>query len=162
MSQTSRSPQKTQQKHRKERALELLLGGASHVECAALLGVDRGTVLAWTRDPLFAGELSERRADRRQAVSAELDAACVEAVRTLRWTLSASDVPAAVRVRAAEALLDRAGIVGGVRVEVDRGIEQLPDEELWALVTSAVAGREEAEGRRDVAAALRAFEGGRT
>ena len=83
-----------------------------------MVGVRRETIWRWTQDPAFAAEVSRRQAERRQAIHSELDAGVLEAVQMLRGLVADPEAPAGARVRAATALMDRAGLTPAYAVEV--------------------------------------------
>jgi hypothetical protein len=87
-------------------------------DIAAQVGVRRETVWRWRNDPSFASEVSVRQAQRRQAIHDELDAVVIESVRMLRGLVADTDAPPGARVRAATALMDRAGLTPAYAVEV--------------------------------------------
>ena len=93
-----------------QRALELILAGHSVTDIASQVGVRRETVWRWRNDPSFASEVSVRQAQRRQSIHDELDAGVIESVRMLRGLVADTDAPPGARVRAATALMDRAGL----------------------------------------------------
>ncbi len=101
-----------------QRALELILAGHSVTDIAAQVGVRRETVWRWRNDPSFASEVSVRQGQRRQAIHDELDAGVIESVRMLRGLVADTDAPPGARVRAATALMDRAGLTPAYAVEV--------------------------------------------
>ena len=103
---------------KKQRALDLLLAGHATTAVAAEVGVRRETIWRWTQDPAFAAEVSRRQAERRQAIHSELDAGVLEAVQMLRGLVADPEAPAGARVRAATALMDRAGLTPAYAVEV--------------------------------------------
>ena len=78
----------------------------------------RETVWRWRQDPSFASEVSVRQGQRRQAIHSELDAGVLEAVGMLRGLVADPEAPAGARVRAATALMDRAGLTPAYAVEV--------------------------------------------
>ena len=82
------------------------------------MGVRRETVWRWRNDPSFASEVSVRQAQRRQSIHDELDAGVIESVRMLRGLVADTDAPPGARVRAATALMDRAGLTPAYAVEV--------------------------------------------
>lgn len=96
-------------KPRPARALELLLAGRTVGEIAAELRVNRATVWRWLADPDFAASIARERDARRTAVGEALDAAAGEAVAVLLAELRNADGRPGDRVRAASAILDRAG-----------------------------------------------------
>ena len=102
---------------RQQRALDLVLAGHSSAEVAKQVGVRRETVWRWKQDPAFAVELHGLQAVRRVAVQDELEGAALEAVQVLRGLMADEGVNPGVRVRAATALLDRAGATPAYGVE---------------------------------------------
>ena len=94
----------------RERALDLLLSGWSPPAIAKEVGVGRTTLWRWTQDPEFVAELQRRRRDRRELVQTVLVDSSLEAVAVLHEVMTDKTVGAAVRVKAAEALLSRAGL----------------------------------------------------
>ena len=103
---------------KQQRTLELILAGHSVTDIAAQVGVRRETVWRWRNDPSFASEVSVRQAQRRQSIHDELDAGVIESVRMLRGLVADTDAPPGARVRAATALMDRAGLIPAHTVEV--------------------------------------------
>ena len=103
---------------KQQRALELILAGHSVTDIASQVGVRRETVWRWRNDPSFASEVSVRQAQRRQSIHDELDAGVIESVRMLRGLVADTDAPPGARVRAARALMDRAGLTPAYAVEV--------------------------------------------
>ncbi len=119
----------------RERAMELLLAGNTPPQVAGAIGVNRSTVWRWTQEPDFAAELRQRRAERKFAILEMLEEGALEAVGCLRAIQGDAAAPVGVRVRAACALLDRAGMDArgsslypnsGLRVE---GVESWPERE---------------------------------
>ena len=103
---------------KQQRALELILAGHSVTDIAAQVGVRRETVWRWRNDPSFASQVSVRQAQRRQSIHDELDAGVIESVRMLRGLVADTDAPPGARVRAATALMDRAGLTPAYAVQV--------------------------------------------
>jgi hypothetical protein len=106
-----------------QRALELILAGHSVTDIASQVGVRRETVWRWRQDPSFASEVDLRQAQRRQSIHDELDAGVIESVRMLRGPMADTDAPPGARVRAATALMDRAGLTPAYAVEVRHSAE---------------------------------------
>ena len=79
-------------------------------------GVGRTTLWRWTRDPDFVLELQRRRQDRRELVQTALVDSALQAVAVLHEVMTDKEVNPAVRVKAAETLLARAGIEEIMRV----------------------------------------------
>jgi hypothetical protein len=98
---------KTGNDDRKDRALALLVAGATPTEAAREVGVDRSTIWRWTREPAFARRFRETATERAQDAAARLDVAFTAAVGLLESVVSDDAHPIAVRVRAAEALIRR-------------------------------------------------------
>jgi len=111
-----------------QRALELILAGHSVTDIAAQVGVRRETVWRWRNDPSFAYEVSVRQGQRRQAIHDELDAGVIESVRMLRGLVADTDAPPGARVRAATALMDRAGLTPAYAVEVRHKADHLKEQ----------------------------------
>ena len=95
----------------KQRALELLLVGYAVPDTARELGVNRSTVWRWTQEPEFAAELRSERASRRYAVQEAIHSVALEAVAYLAELVRDPEAPPAVRLKAACAVLDRAGVM---------------------------------------------------
>jgi DNA-binding CsgD family transcriptional regulator len=93
------------------RGLELYAQGLTDAEVASELGVDRSTAWRWrTRDRRFRAQLRKTHAEVTSAAAARLEGLVERALYVLATTLSDQEAPAAIRVRAAEAVLERAGI----------------------------------------------------
>jgi hypothetical protein len=75
-------------------------------------------VWRWRNDPSFASEVTVRQGQRRQSIPDELDAGVIESVRMLRALVADTDAPPGARVRAATALMDRAGLTPAYAVQV--------------------------------------------
>ena len=126
---------------KQQRALDLMLAGHTTTEVAAQIGVRRETVWRYTQDPAFAAEVSRRRAERRMAIHAELDAGVRQAVQMLRGLVSDPEAPPGARVRAATALMDRAGLTPAYAVQVRHSDDQraLEAEQEQALHPESIA-----------------------
>ena len=109
---------------KQQRALDLLLAGHATTAVAAEVGVRRETNWRCTQDTAFAADVSRRQAERRQAIHSELDAGVLEAVQMLRGLVADPEAPAGARVRAATALMDRAGRAVEVRHRDDQQAHQ--------------------------------------
>ncbi len=103
---------------KQQRALDLILAGHSTTDIAAQVGVRRETIWRWRQDPSFAAEVSVRQAQRRRSIHDELDAGVLESVKMLRGLVNDTEAPPGARVRAATALMDRAGLTPAYAVEV--------------------------------------------
>ena len=133
---------------KQQRALELILAGHSVTDIAAQVGVRRETVWRWRNDPSFASEISVRQAQRRQSIHDELDAGVIESVRMLRGLVADTDAPPGARVRAATALMDRAGLTPAYAVEVRHKAEYAQQR------ATEQAHKDPQELARDILAAL--------
>ena len=114
------------------------VAGYTPEEAAEALGVPAARVRSELRTPSIFKQLSEARAERRNAASAVLDVAVLEAVRLLREVVNDSMAASRDRIKAATEILDRAGVERGVRLAVEgdnaaRPLEALADHELEAL-----------------------------
>jgi hypothetical protein len=93
---------------RRERAIQLLVGGATADEVARELRVNRATVWRWSRDPTFAVRFHLASRERALNTAARLGRASAIAIELLEDIVSNPMRPALVRIRAAEAILRRA------------------------------------------------------
>lgn len=92
--------------------IEALVTGASVAEAARRAGVDRSTVYLWMRDGYdFRGQLMLARRHFADAMKARLRELAGDAVKTISDIMSSNEVPAAVRLKAALAVLDSVGSV---------------------------------------------------
>ena len=98
--------------------------GGGCADIASQVGVRRETVWRWRQDPSFASEVSVRQGQRRQAIHDELHAGVIESVRMLRGLVADTDAPPGARVRAATALMDRAGLTPAYAVEARQRDDQ--------------------------------------
>ena len=101
---------RTESQPRMQRGLDLLLAGATVPDVAREVGVNRSTVWRWTQEPEFAAQLRADRASRRYAVQEAIHAVALEAVAYMATLVRDEAAPPAVRLKAACALLDRAGV----------------------------------------------------
>ena len=114
---------------------------------AAQVGVRRETVWRWRNDPSFASEVSVRQAQRRQSIHDELDAGVIESVRMLRGLVADTDAPPGARVRAATALMDRAGLIPAYAVEVRHKAEHAQQQIVELIQKNRQAGPQQPCGR---------------
>lgn len=91
------------------RAAELLAEGASPVELAEALGVSRTTGWRLAQEPEVRSAVNTIRELRAGAAALRIEYVAARAVRVLDDLLDDREAPAAVRLRAACELLDRAG-----------------------------------------------------
>ena len=91
------------------RAAELLAEGLSHVEVAEALGVSRTTGWRLAQEPEVRSAVKTIRDARAGAAALRIEHVAARAVRVLDELLDDCEAPAAVRLRAACELLDRAG-----------------------------------------------------
>ncbi|MBK7582094.1 MAG: hypothetical protein IPI67_18045 [Myxococcales bacterium] len=92
----------------RDRAQELLLLGLSIPEVARELGIARSTCWRWTRSPDFAARYRIAAQKRVSAAAERLDDAAESAITVLAELADDDAQPAAIRVRAASALLGHA------------------------------------------------------
>lgn len=103
--------QKAQLSARQTRALWLYAQGSTDAEVAIELGVERSTAWRWrTADLAFRRELRRSNAVATKAAAARLEGLVDRALDVVRSVLDDDDAPVAVRLRAAEIVLHRAGI----------------------------------------------------
>jgi transposase-like protein len=86
-------------------AVSRLLAGQSVAAVARELDIDRSTLYAWRKHPHFSLILSQARARQAEIVTSALQDLAETAVDTIRDLMLSSDTPAAVRLRAAQAVL---------------------------------------------------------
>ena len=106
----------------------LLLEGHTLTQAAEELGVHRSTCWRWLQRPEVRTELRRQREERMAAVREELAATALEATRYLRSLVQDDEQSPSVRLRAACAVLDRAG-VGKAKKPAREGLEVWPAEE---------------------------------
>jgi hypothetical protein len=100
---------------KKSRAIAALLSHGSLVDAAGAARISDVTLWRWLRDDDFRNAYREARAEVvRQAIS-QIQAACGEAVETLKNVMGSSEVPASSRVSAARTTLEMA--LRGVELE---------------------------------------------
>ena len=96
-------------------AIAAITSGATLTEAASKAGIDRSTIYLWLKqDAAFVAELNRAKLEQLQVVKDELRALAIEATRTLRDLLIASETPPAIRLRAAVAVIQA---VGGLEPE---------------------------------------------
>src|SRR5262249_13585005 len=92
------------------RAVAALAGGSTVTAAAAAAGVSRPTVYAWLdQSGAFVAALNRARAEQLEAIRGELRGLATAAVRTLRTLVESAEAPAAVRLKAALAVLAAVG-----------------------------------------------------
>lgn len=129
---------------RQLRAVDLWLAGRTVPEVAAELGVNRSTAWRWAAHPAARRELARLRGARRGALGDGLDAAALDAVAVLAGLLRDGSATTADRLRAATAVLDRAGWASGRAEERPGGVEAWGDREAGGeLATAAEPGSDE-------------------
>lgn len=97
----------------KAQALILYGQGYSDAEVAKAIGCGRVTLWRWrTKDTTFSGQLSELRAERTLAAREGIGQLAVAAVDLIETVMRDETAPPAVRLKAAEIILQRAGIDG--------------------------------------------------
>ncbi len=103
---------KSKPKPQQGRAIELLIEGRTIPETATELGVTRATVWRWTQEPDFVARLAAARAGRLTGALDRLEGAVSDALEAMVSILRDESQPAAVRLKAAESILSRAGLAG--------------------------------------------------
>jgi transcriptional regulator with XRE-family HTH domain len=131
-------PDTTPENPKRQKALELIMEGNTDAEVASALGVDRSTVWRWRKEPHFLAELRGHRAASLETASTRLAGMIEPSIEVLGQLLRDAGVPAAVRVKAATIILDRAGLVPfSYPPEDDRPVSQLSNEELAEKLRAA-------------------------
>jgi hypothetical protein len=93
-------------------ALAALAGGGSVSDAADAAGLHRSTCYRWLdSDPGFLAELHRLQHEARARLAAQVAELHVVALQTVRNILEGTEAPAAVRLRAALAVLGRAGVL---------------------------------------------------
>lgn len=88
-----------------QRAMELLLGGATDSEVAAAVGVCRETVWSWRREsPVFMAELEKRRAEVWGSAAEKLRSLLMRAIANLEKAVDEGSLRASVEVLKATGL----------------------------------------------------------
>jgi hypothetical protein len=109
------------------RGLDLMVRGCSITQVALELGVNRTSVWRWTKEPIFAAALAEAQREVLDEARTRIKLLATSAVEALAVTLAEADDPSA-RIRAATALLDRAGITTQIQASVSvNGNQSLAD-----------------------------------
>ena len=101
----------SEEARRRQRALELIGEGATNGAVAKALAVSRTTVWRWCQEDDFRETLHALQERRRQAAGQRCTALALSAVRYLASVLKDPAVSTALRLRAAEQILDRSGVV---------------------------------------------------
>lgn len=113
----------TKRSRKHEAAIAALLREPTLLAAAQAIGVNEQTLRRWLKDPAFAADYKAARRQTLELAVGALHDLAGEAVLTLRQTLTA-DVPAAVRVRAALGILERA-FAGAEMLDLDARVEAL-------------------------------------
>jgi hypothetical protein len=96
-------------------AVAAIISGCTVTGAASRAGIDRSTIYLWLKqDAAFVAELNRAKLEQLQVVKDELRALAVDATRTLRDLLTASETPPTIRLRAAVVVLQA---VGGLEPE---------------------------------------------
>jgi AcrR family transcriptional regulator len=91
-------------------ALAALAGGGNVSVAADAAGVHRASIYRWLDDDAeFLAELNRLKAEQRAALAAQVGELTAQALEVVRGVLTDPAVPAAVRLKAAMAVLERAG-----------------------------------------------------
>lgn len=127
-------------------AIVLLSEGLGVTTVAERVGVDRRTIWRWRQAPHFLAELQRRREDLLDHGARTLASVVPDATAALAAIVRDPSADATVRLRAAEAILDRVGLGPTQRVEV---VEADPEARLLELLgigtTDAIELTEEPE-----------------
>ena len=90
-----------------EKAIQLLLAGATVAAAARELGIDRTTIYAWHKSsPVFALACTSARSLQSQIIADSLQDLASTAIDALRDILVSPDAPPSVRLRAAQSVLN--------------------------------------------------------
>ena len=149
---------------RQHRAIELIVAGHNKTKVAAMVGAKRGTLRKWLDKPLFIEALENARIERRQYAAAALDAAVPAAIARLIRLVKDETVRPATQLRAANSILDRAGIMRQQAHEISakRDLVTLSPSEYAAAKVEEVRGdiaQMRADGKATGIASLHRLEG---
>lgn len=98
----------------KPEALRLLIEGATMREVCAGLSISHTVIWRWrTHDKAFSAALADARRERMSLHRADIESAVTRALEFVVQTIDDDSAPQAVRLRAAEGILDRAGFEPG-------------------------------------------------
>jgi hypothetical protein len=132
MSGRNATQQDTQLSPAQSRALELYAQGSTDAEVATELGVERSTAWRWrTQDATFRRALRRTHAEATKAAAGRLEGLVEKALDVLASTLTDQEAPLALRLRAAEAVLERAGVASN---EAERRVVTAPSSPLDDLL----------------------------
>lgn len=92
---------------RKIKVIELLIAGQSVIEAAEAAGVRRSTVYTWLKQPEFISALKEARAEAMDRLGLLLSALGDKAINALGAAIDNPDAGPAVKIRAADIVLNR-------------------------------------------------------
>lgn len=125
----------------KERVIELVLAGYSTAEIAEDLGVSWHSVWKYQSDDYVREKVHEYFRQAQRTASEKFQDKIPAAIRALEMALR--DENGHVRVKAATALLDRAGILAGQRIvhEGELAIGQMTPEEVRRAATNILLGK---------------------
>lgn len=131
--------------HKQLQALELMLAGHSQRKVGQMVGSQRRTVAKWLKSPKFLAALEEHRIARRQQAAAALDAAVPAAIAKMIRVMNDPKAQPSTQLRAANAILDRAGIMRVTAHEVTA------KQDLVTLSPTEYAAAKVDEVREDIA-----------
>ena len=118
---------------KRAKALELMLEGRSDAEIAKELGVERNSIWRWRTDPKFAVVLAEAQRERIRLLDDRMMALVPRAIETIVSLMDDTAQSGMLRLRCAEALLERASWSTGTR---ERRIQEQLAAELESMVTT--------------------------
>jgi len=85
--------------------------GATVTDAARQAGVDRTTIHRWLKNPRFVAEWNRSKCELRERMHAECQAMIPDAIRTVRELVTGTDLPPAIRLKAAMFVLHKAGLL---------------------------------------------------
>ena len=92
-----------------QKAIQLLLSGSTVTAAARELGIDRTTIYVWRRShPHFSCVLNRAQSVQQQAFEGDLQDLAAAALDSVREILPSPQTPVAIRLRAAQAILNLA------------------------------------------------------
>ena len=118
-----------------QKAIQLLLSGATVTAAARELGIDRTTIYVWRRShPHFSSILKRAQSVQQQAFEGDLQDLAAAALDSVREILTSPQTPVAIRLRAAQAILNLA-----TRPHHQSAPPSVPDEEMSEALEAAAA-----------------------
>jgi len=118
---------------RRAKALEHMMEGRTDAEIAREIGCDVSTVWRWRTDPAFAATLKDAQRERIRLLDDRMMALVPRAIETIAGLMDDTAQPGLLRLRCAEALLERASWATGTK---ERRIQEQLAAEMESMATT--------------------------